>query len=142
MTNPYDVVLLDNLKLQLHKSIMPVISTERAILKLIDATYHAVDKQMAELMDDLPMDDDVSMEKAKDEAEDDKKDDGALEAGGDDSPAVKVVKQIFSMALKRGASDIHIEPMEKRTRVRLRIDGVLVEVFDTPKKSDDTEKEN
>ena len=131
VTNPYDVVLLDNLKLQLHKSIMPVISTERAILQLIEATYHAADKQMAELMQDLPEDDDVSMEKAKEEED---KDDGALEAGGDDSPAVKVVKQIFSMALKRGASDIHIEPMEKRTRVRLRIDGVLVEIFDTPKK--------
>ena len=131
VTNPYDVVLLDNLKLQLHKSIMPVISTERAILKLIESTYHAADKQMAELMEDLPGDDDVSVEKAK---EQEGKDDGALEAGGDDSPAVKVVKQIFSMALKRGASDIHIEPMEKRTRVRLRIDGVLVEIFDTPKK--------
>ena len=131
VANPYDVVALDNLKLQLHKNIMPVLSTERAILKSIEATYHAADKQMADLMEDLPQDDDVSMGGKKEEEE---KDDGALEAGGDDSPAVKVVKQIFSMALKKGASDIHIEPMEKRTRVRLRIDGVLVEVFDTPKK--------
>ena len=131
VANPYDVVALDNLKLQLHKNIMPVLSTERAILKSIEATYHAADKQMADLMEDLPQDDDIAMDKKKEEEE---KDDGALEAGGDDSPAVKVVKQIFSMALKKGASDIHIEPMEKRTRVRLRIDGVLVEVFDTPKK--------
>ena len=131
VANPYDVVALDNLKLQLHKNIMPVLSTERAILKSIEATYHAADKQMADLMEDLPQDDDVAMGGKKEEEE---KDDGALEAGGDDSPAVKVVKQIFSMALKKGASDIHIEPMEKRTRVRLRIDGVLVEVFDTPKK--------
>ncbi len=131
VANPYDVVLLDNLKLQLHKLIMPVVSTERAIYKAIEATYHAADKQMAELMEDLPQDDDVSMEQKKEE---EAKDDGALESSGDDAPAVKVVKQIFSMALKRGASDIHIEPMEKRTRVRLRIDGVLVEIFDTPKK--------
>ena len=131
VANPYDVVALDNLKLQLHKNIMPVLSTERAISKSIEATYHAADKQMADLMEDLPQDDDVAMGGKKEE---EKEDDGALEAGGDDSPAVKVVKQIFSMALKKGASDIHIEPMEKRTRVRLRIDGVLVEVFDTPKK--------
>ena len=130
VANPYDVVALDNLKLQLHKQIMPVLSTERAISKCIEATYHAADKQMAEMMEELPEEDDVSMEAKKEE----EKDDGALEAGGDDSPAVRVVKQIFSMALKKGASDIHIEPMEKRTRVRLRIDGVLVEVFDTPKK--------
>jgi len=132
VANPYDVVALDNLKLQLHKNIMPVLSTERAILKSIEATYHAADKQMADLMEDLPQEDDVAMGGKK--KEDEEKDDGALEAEGDDSPAVKVVKQIFSMALKKGASDIHIEPMEKRTRVRLRIDGVLVEVFDTPKK--------
>ena len=130
VANPYDVVALDNLKLQLHKQIMPVLSTERAIAKCIEDTYHAADKQMSDLMEDLPVEDDVSMEAKKEE----EKDDGALEAGGDDSPAVRVVKQIFSMALKKGASDIHIEPMEKRTRVRLRIDGVLVEVFDTPKK--------
>jgi type IV pilus assembly protein PilB len=140
VANPYDVVALDNLKLQLHKQIMPVLSTERAIAKCIEGAYHASEKQMSELMEDLPEEDDVSMAAAKEE-EDEKgkgkgkgKDDGALEAGGDDSPAVRVVKQIFSMALKKGASDIHIEPMEKRTRVRLRIDGVLVEVFDTPKK--------
>ena len=130
VANPYDVVLLDNLKLQLHKQIMPVVSTERAILKAIETAYHAADKQMADLMEDLPEDEDVAMEKKQDEP----KDDGALESAGDDAPAVKVVKQIFSIALKRGASDIHIEPMEKRTRVRLRIDGVLTEIFDTPKK--------
>lgn len=130
VANPYDVVLLDNLKLQLKKIIMPVVSTERAIYKCIETTYHAADKAMAEIMEDLPEEDDVSMEKKKEE----EKDDGALESSGDDAPAVKIVKQIFSLALKRGASDIHIEPMEKRTRVRLRIDGMLVEVFDSPKK--------
>jgi type IV pilus assembly protein PilB len=131
--NPYDVVLIDNLKLQLQKQIMPVVSTERAILKSIEATYHAADKQMAEMMAEMSEDDDISMEKKQEEEPDEKKD-GDLESGGDDSPAVKMVKQIFSAALKKGASDIHIEPMEKRTRVRLRIDGVLVEMFNTPKK--------
>jgi len=47
---------------------------------------------------------------------------------------VKAVKAILSMAIKRGASDIHIEPYEKKVRVRLRIDGVLIEVMDLPKK--------
>ncbi|MFM2090776.1 MAG: hypothetical protein RLZZ127_1265, partial [Planctomycetota bacterium] len=41
---------------------------------------------------------------------------------------------ILSMAIKKGASDIHIEPYEKKTRIRLRIDGVLHEVLDLPKK--------
>nr|MBA3708001.1 type II/IV secretion system protein [Planctomycetota bacterium] len=79
------------------------------------------------------LDDDLTLQDAK-KTEDDDKDDADLTTGGDDSPAVKVVKQIFSTAIKRGASDIHIEPFEKRVRVRLRIDGVLVEVLDLPKR--------
>ena len=131
VANPYDVVLFDNLKLQFGKQIMTVVSTERAILKCIENAFHAADKAMEALMSDLPQDDDVDMTQ---EAKEEEKDDADLASTGDDSPAVKIVKQIFSIALKKGASDIHIEPCEKRTRVRLRIDGVLVEIFDTPKK--------
>ena len=132
VSNPYDVVLFDNLKLQFGKQIMTVVSTERAILKAIENAFHAQDKAMEALMSDLPTEDDVDM--SQNEKKEEEKDDADLASTGDDSPAVKVVKQIFSIALKRGASDIHIEPCEKRTRIRLRIDGVLVEIFDVPKK--------
>jgi type IV pilus assembly protein PilB len=134
VANPYDVVMVDNLKLQLKKQILPVVSSERAIVKAIELAYHAADKAVEQLMETMEgLEDDLTLKDAKKEAEEDK-DDADLTTGGDDSPAVKVVKQIFSNAIKRGASDIHIEPFEKRVRVRLRIDGVLVEVLDLPKK--------
>ena len=49
-------------------------------------------------------------------------------------PAVKLVNRIILEAMQRGASDIHIEPFEKRVRVRLRVDGVLIEVMNPPKR--------
>ncbi len=134
VANPYDVVMLDNLKLQIGKQVMPVVSSERAVLKGIELAYHAQEKQVEQMMEQMPEDDDLSLGEAKSAEQEKNEDDADLTSGGDDSPAVKVVKQIFATAIKRGASDIHIEPFEKRVRVRLRIDGVLVEAFDLPKR--------
>jgi type IV pilus assembly protein PilB len=57
-----------------------------------------------------------------------------LEAGADEAPVVRLVNLILSDAIKRGASDIHIEPYEKSFRVRFRIDGVLYEIMNPPLK--------
>ena len=46
-------------------------------------------------------------------------------AGGDQAPVVKFVNSLITEAVRRGASDIHIEPYEKKLRVRFRVDGVL-----------------
>jgi type IV pilus assembly protein PilB len=53
-------------------------------------------------------------------------------ASGDDAPVISVVNGILTEAIRRGASDIHIEPYEKDFRVRLRIDGTLVDVTHIP----------
>lgn len=50
----------------------------------------------------------------------------------DDKPAVQLVNQIINNAIKSGASDVHIEALEKNLRVRFRIDGVLQEVMQNP----------
>ncbi len=52
--------------------------------------------------------------------------------GTDDAPVIAVVNGILSEAIKRGASDIHIEPYEKDFRVRLRIDGTLIDITHIP----------
>jgi len=57
-----------------------------------------------------------------------------LVAASEDAPVVKLVNLILSDAIKKGASDIHVEPYEKSFRVRYRIDGVLHKVMDPPRK--------
>ncbi len=54
---------------------------------------------------------------------------GALKKGSEDAPVVKLVNMVLIDAIKRGASDIHIEPYEKNYRIRFRIDGILQEVM-------------
>ena len=51
-----------------------------------------------------------------------------------DAPIIKLVHQVILEAIHRRASDIHLEPLEKRFRVRYRIDGVLLEVENPPKR--------
>lgn len=58
----------------------------------------------------------------------------ALERATEDAPVVKLVNAILTDAIKKGASDIHIEPYEKTFRVRFRIDGVLYEIMKPPYK--------
>jgi type IV pilus assembly protein PilB len=55
-------------------------------------------------------------------------------AGADDAPVVKLVNTILEQGAKEGASDVHIEPFEKVTRVRFRVDGALYDALDFPKK--------
>lgn len=57
-----------------------------------------------------------------------------IEKEAEGAPIIKLTNSIIAMALKRGASDIHIEPMEKEVRVRYRIDGDLVEEMVLPKR--------
>ncbi len=66
---------------------------------------------------------------------DESEDDVAVEAESldiDDKPAVQLVNQIINNAIKAGASDIHVEALEKYMRVRFRIDGVLQEIMQNP----------
>ena len=64
----------------------------------------------------------------------DDEDTGALAKEAEDAPVVKLVNLILTDAIKKNASDIHIEPYEKSFRVRYRIDGVLYEVMKPPLK--------
>ena len=79
-------------------------------------------------MKDLAMDD-QELELAADEAE---MDTATLERAAEEAPIIKLVNLILTDSVKRGASDIHIEPYEMEMRVRFRVDGVLQTVMSPP----------
>src|SRR5690606_7882459 len=66
--------------------------------------------------------------------EEDAADVNDLARASEDAPVIRLVNHILVDAIKRGASDIHIEPYEKEFRVRFRVDGVLSEVMRPPTK--------
>jgi type IV pilus assembly protein PilB len=104
--------------------VRPVVASEAAIKKAIDKFYDSQDS-LASVMKE--MDEDVEV--VEDQVEEDV---GALSAMSEDAPVVKLVNSILSEALRRGASDVHIEPYENKLRVRYRIDGVLHEIMNPP----------
>ncbi|MBW1921587.1 MAG: type II secretion system protein GspE [Deltaproteobacteria bacterium] len=128
MADPLDLNMMKDLQFITGFSIQPAISTSSQIIEMIEKYYHpektigdVADEFMGEeLMEFLP-------EKEVEEEEE--------EHGIDmkDSPFVKMVDLIIKNAIKKGASDVHIEAQENQVRVRNRVDGVLQDSIKLPK---------
>jgi type IV pilus assembly protein PilB len=134
MVDPTNVFAMDDIKFMTGFNIEPVVASEAAIMEGIEKAY-AVDKQ-EENLDDImaSMDENVDVELQEEMAEASLAD---LEKGAEEAPIVKLVNLILTDAVKRGASDIHIEPYEKEYRVRFRIDGMLQTIMTPPVKLKD-----
>ena len=118
MHNPNDLGVRDNLSVRTGGlEIVPLIATESELNAAIDTIVNNASNI------DTYEDEEAAQEEEL----------AALdELAADEKPAVQLVNQVITNAVKSGASDIHIEPMEKTMRIRLRIDGVLHEVLQNP----------
>jgi type IV pilus assembly protein PilB len=127
MADPTNLNAIDDLKFLTGYNIEPVIASETAIHNAIEKYYNAgpsYDEVMAGFdekeIDFADGEDDVNLME--------------LEKASEDAPVVRLVNMMLLNAIKKGASDIHIEPYEKKLRVRYRIDGVLAEEMTPPLK--------
>jgi type IV pilus assembly protein PilB len=120
MSDPSNVVALDDLRTVTDCDIRPVVATRNDIMAAIDRFLRS-DGDVGDLSEDLVTDD----------AADDL---AALDAAVDEAPIVKFVNALISQAVRDRASDIHIEPQERDVRVRYRVDGVLHEVMTQSRK--------
>ena len=127
-TNPDDVFLLDDVKRRCSvSSIKHVLVTGfdiRGIIELMTES-EAEEYDVGELLADVD-EDDVEVVETKEE-------DVTLD-DAEASPVVRLVNHIIQNAVKEGASDIHIEAEEKKMKVRFRIDGILFEMMNPPRK--------
>jgi type IV pilus assembly protein PilB len=132
MADPSNIYAIDDLKFMTGYNIEVVVSSESAIENAINQYYGAsssVDYDYDEILGDLDLDDVDYVD--EDESALDVND---LAQASEDAPVIRLVNLILVDAIKRGASDIHIEPYEKDFRVRFRVDGVLEEVMRPPAK--------
>ncbi len=132
MIDPTNVFAMDDVKFMTGYRVEPVVASESAIRAAIDKYYgstHAI--ELKKVMEDLSEESGSDLE-VLDEEED--LDLATLEEESEQAPVVKLVNLILTDAIKRGASDIHIEPYEKDYRVRYRIDGILYEMMRPPLK--------
>lgn len=127
MTDPTNIFAVDDLKFLTGYSIDVYVTSEDSLKWAIDHFYD----QSASLddalnsMEDLAGNVEVAME-GDDLAV------GDLEKEADQAPVIKLVNLTLVDAIKKGASDIHVEPYEKYMRIRYRLDGMLIEAMKPP----------
>ena len=133
MADPTNVFALDDVGFMTGLQIQPVVASEAAIRKAFERLYDtggSVTDMMSELEE---ADADVEVVEGGEETFS-KADIFDLKESADEAPVVRLINMILTDAIRRGASDIHLEPYEKVFRVRFRIDGVLHEIMTPPKR--------
>jgi len=128
MADPSNIFAIDDIKFLTGYNVEPLVASDSAVKNAIEKFYESTDMGLEGVLTEF---DEGEMEVIKDEEEVDLSD---LKKAVEDAPVVKLVNLILTDAIKRGASDIHIEPYEKSFRVRYRVDGVLAEVMKPPLK--------
>lgn len=128
IADPFDVLLLDDLRRLANCQVRPVLSHPGAIKQASDAVFDSQGAAMNALMEEVSSSGggEIDVEVEQEESLE------TVTAQGEDAPAVKLVNMMLLRALKEKASDIHVEPGEKFVRVRLRVDGSLYEVMRPP----------
>ncbi len=128
MADPSNIFAIDDIKFLTNYNVEASIASEQAIKDAIDKAYEVEDMALDEVFNEF---DEAEMEVVTDEEELDMSD---LKRAIEDAPVIRLVNFILTDAIKKGVSDIHIEPYERVFRVRYRIDGVLQEVMRPPAK--------
>src|SRR5438105_643124 len=155
MVDPTNVFAMDDIKFMTGLNVEPVVVAEASVQQAI-AKYYSTTREIelasvapelapngngfndADLvsLDTLNLDHSLAEEVEVFE-ENDEIDLSSLTRMSEDAPVVRLVNVLLVDALRRGASDIHIEPYEKELRIRFRIDGVLYDVMRPPLKMRD-----
>ncbi|HEV8589381.1 MAG TPA: type IV-A pilus assembly ATPase PilB [Pyrinomonadaceae bacterium] len=155
MVDPTNVFAMDDIKFMTGLNVEPVVVAEASVQQAI-SKYYSTTREIelasvapevapngngfsdADLvsLDTLDFDHSVAEEVEVFE-ENDEIDLSSLTRMSEDAPVVRLVNVLLVDALRRGASDIHVEPYEKELRIRFRIDGVLYDVMHPPLKMRD-----
>jgi type IV pilus assembly protein PilB len=130
MADPTNLHAIDDIKFLTGYNVEPVVASETAVHAAIERYYSAgpsYEEVMADF--DLGGDDDIDFSSEEEDINA-----VELEKASEDAPVVRLVNVILLNAIRKGASDVHIEPYERRMRVRYRVDGVLQEEMTPPLK--------
>src|SRR5438309_3598450 len=135
MVDPTNVFAMDDIKFMTGFNIEPVVASESSIHDGIEKAYGtSKEEDLEQVMQSMTEISDTDVELQSEEQEMALSD---LEKAADEAPIVKLVNLVLTDAVKRGASDIHMEPYEKEFPVRFRIDGVLQSIMSPPLKLKD-----
>jgi type IV pilus assembly protein PilB len=135
MADPLNVVAIDTVTLKLKRQIKPAVSSAREIRRAIELIYHGSDVEEQQLRNLVEIEDGIENKQGDDVLlEDIVESDAIGEDAANKAPVIRFVDLLMSQAVKCRASDIHIEPQEKSTVVRMRVDGILRDMVPPAKK--------
>lgn len=126
---PFDLMGVDELGTMTGLQVVGLVAPESQVAEVLRKFSSDTAQGLEDILKDVGDEDELE---AVDEQEEDTSLDQMLEKA-EDAPVVRIVNSIMVEAIRKGASDIHIEPMEKAIRLRYRIDGVLFESPSPPK---------
>lgn len=124
MSDPFNFNCINDLQSIFNKEVCIVVATPVKIQDAINRVYEKVNKNIVDSIED-EFEENLDLEGPMD----------ILDANADEAPVIRFVNSIVFRAVKEKASDIHIEPFEKDTVYRFRINGVMQEVLRQPKKT-------
>ena len=128
VSDPTNLHAIDEIKFQTSLFVEPIVVEEDKLERRLSSSLEAADNSMSALADD-----DLDLEGLDvTSGEDEFAGESVSRADVEDAPIVRFVNKVLLDAIKKGASDIHFEPYEKKFRVRMRHDGVLKEVASPP----------
>jgi type IV pilus assembly protein PilB len=119
MANPSNVLAVDDLAMMTGRSIMPVVAAREDILSVIGRVSSLDEAVMEAVEEDQGPTPDEKVE---------------MRESADDAPTIKLVRSIVAQAVDRGASDVHFDPETNGLQVRFRIDGVMADAAQVPRK--------
>ena len=130
VADPTDIETIDSIRYLLKMEVEPVISTKRQIEQALGSYYGSMEGDASSILEDMTeATTDLTVGATQDVTMDAKE----KESGDDAAPIIRFVSLLILEAFRTRASDIHLEPLEKRFRLRYRIDGVLNQQKDPPK---------
>jgi type IV pilus assembly protein PilB len=125
VADPLDLYALDHLRFATNCNIEFVIAASDAIEEAIAQKYEVGEETVDNMLQEFT-ESDIAFEEMDEEGD-------QFEEDADDAPVIKLVTLIITEALRARASDIHVEPLMNRLRIRYRVDGVCFEVENPPK---------
>jgi type IV pilus assembly protein PilB len=125
LSDPTNLLALDEIKFQSRFHPETILVEENKLVKAIDIALEVIDTSMTDLLDEDLQNLDIS-------GGDDEINKAEIDTDIDEAPIVRFVNKILLDAIKKGASDIHMEPYEKNFRIRFRQDGILYQIASPP----------
>ena len=128
MGDPFDVVGLESLHAMTGLDVVPMVAPEKDVADVLQKMVREPTQGLEDILRDVGEGDvEVGREKQDEVSLED------MMESAEDAPVIRIVNSIMVEALRKHASDIHIEPMERVIRLRYRVDGVMYESHSPPK---------